>query len=114
MTSVNIQTQNSDIINYFNKELSKHPSDINLNFKAKSNNSFIVYSDNINTKQFYNYISKLISSVILMYIEPILINRILNLDYCYFTKEEKKKILNKIVLEKKLDIFTHILKILLK
>ena len=28
MTSVNIQTQNSDIINYFNKELSKHPSDI--------------------------------------------------------------------------------------
>ena len=71
MTSVNIQTQNSDIINYFNKELSKHPSDINLNFKAKSNNSFIVYINNENTKQFYNYISKLISSVILMYIEPI-------------------------------------------
>lgn len=103
MTSVNIQTQNSDIINYFNKELSKHPSDINLNFKAKSNNSFIVYSNNENTQQFYNYISKLISSVILMYIEPILINRILNLDYCYFTKEEKKKILNKIVFEKNLD-----------
>lgn len=100
MTSLNIQAENYDIIDYFYKKLEKHPTNLNLTFKNDKKNILTISCNNNDITNFYVYISNIISSVILRFIKPIFITRTLNLDYCYFTDDEKNEILKSLLNEK--------------
>ncbi len=99
MTSVQIQSENIDIINYLKKSFAKHPKNLELNLKEKKDFSILVQSKTVDERDFKAYISSQIANTFLQFIDLFFIKKILNLDYSYFTADEKEALLKSITLD---------------
>ena len=98
MTSIQIQSENIDIINYLKNDFTMHPKKVNLILEENQDNNILTKSKTTVEKDFNEYISNLIANVILQFIDVLFIRKILNLDYSYFTSDEKEQILKDIKL----------------
>ncbi len=94
--SICIKTNNKDISEYILKEVEYFElEDIYVScYNFKHYNNIIIHYTGNNTELFLNKISVLLSYVVIDFYEPILIRKILNLNYFYFSNEEKKQIYN--------------------
>lgn len=94
MKSFCIKTNNDNIINYLLNNLSSIDFEdiyfIDKKFKIYKN--VIIHYKGTNESEFLNLISSLISDCILLFFEPLLIKRCINLNYFYFDDFEKKLI----------------------
>ncbi len=96
MKSICIKTNNKDISEYILKEVEYFELiDIYVscyNFKYYTN--IIIHYKGNATDLFLNKISVLLSYVVIDFYEPLLIKNLINLNYFYFSPEEKKDIYN--------------------
>lgn len=94
MKSFCIKTNNDHIINYLLNNLACTDFEdiyfIDKKFKIYKN--VIIHYKGTNESEFLNLISSLISDCILLFFEPLLIKRCINLNYFYFDDFEKKLI----------------------
>lgn len=94
MKSFCIKTNNDHIINYLLNNLACMDFEdiyfIDKKFKIYKN--VIIHYKGTNESEFLNLISSLISDCILLFFEPLLIKRCINLNYFYFDDFEKKLI----------------------
>ena len=120
MQSICVKTNDTKIINY----LLEHIKNIRLDNVYFSYCSFKIY-DNIiihykgsNTYEFYNSFSDILVNTIVEFYEKNFLNYLFNVNYFYFTSEDKKTILDDCIytlsndyeLERKQYLFTSILK----
>lgn len=94
MKSFCIKTNNDHIINYLLNNLAcMNFEDIYfIDKKFKIYKNVIIHYKGTNESEFLNLISSLISDCILLFFEPLLIKRCINLNYFYFDDFEKKLI----------------------
>lgn len=94
MKSFCIKTNNDNIINYLLNNLSSIDFEdiyfIDKKFKIYKN--VIIHYKGTKENEFLNLIASLISDCILLFFEPLLIKRCINLNYFYFDDFEKKLI----------------------
>ncbi|MCI8361571.1 MAG: hypothetical protein HFJ41_00125 [Clostridia bacterium] len=94
MKSFCIKTNNDNIINYLLNNLSSIDFEdiyfIDKKFKIYKN--VIIHYKGTKENEFLNLIASLISECILLFFEPLLIKRCINLNYFYFDDFEKKLI----------------------
>ncbi len=96
MKSLCIKTNNKNIINYLLTSIENINFD-DIHFSCKNfkiyNNVIIHYVGN-NICEFYNKISDIICDAIIKFYEPILIKKLINFNYFYFSTFERNEILN--------------------
>lgn len=94
MKSFCIKTNNDNIIKYLLNNLAcMNFEDIYfIDKKFKIYKNVIIHYKGTNESEFLNLISSLISDCILLFFEPLLIKRCINLNYFYFDDFEKKLI----------------------
>ncbi len=94
--SICIKTNNKDISEYILKEIEYFElTNIYIScYDFKHYTNVIIHYTGNNTDLFINKISVLLSYVVIDFYEPILIKNIINLNYFYFSQEEKKEIYN--------------------
>lgn len=94
--SICIKTNNKHIANYLLNELEYFDvSDIYVScYDFKYYTNIIIHYVGNATNLFINKISVLLSYVVIDFYEPILIKKILDINYFYFSSEEKKHIYN--------------------
>lgn len=108
MISICIKSNNAKILNSLTKKLeisnfdgvyfSKH------NFKIYDN--IIVHYKGEKNNEFYNFLSNILSKIILKYFEPVLVKKLINLNYFYFDSNDKRVVFEEYKLLRKNNKFT--------
>lgn len=105
MISLCIKENNSKILKYLTNEIKKSSiSDIYYSVHSfKIYNNLIIHYKGSSYELFYNFVSKAISNSIIKFYEPTLINKMISLNYFYFSDDEKKVIYDeyKLLIRKK-------------
>lgn len=70
-------------------------------------NNIIIHYSGENIDDFYKTVSNVISDVIIIYFEPLLIKRLINLNYFYFSLDDKSIILDEYYLLREKDIYNY-------
>lgn len=112
MVSLCVKSSNENILKEIHKQLAEYSKDeicINKrNFKIYHN--IIIHYNGKNIEYFYSFLSKILTKVIVIFFEPLLIDRLLNLNYFYFNLEEKRIIIDeyKLIKEKKIYNYKYV------
>ena len=107
MISLCIKSSNKNIIYQIFNELTKLKNPKTF-FKIKNFKIFyniIIHNKNENKKFFYNCLCKILTDIVIEYYEPIIIERLLNLNYFYFNDYDKQIIIDEFYLLKQKGLY---------
>ena len=92
MISICIKSNNKEILSYINNKIDNLSND-DIYYRKHSFSIFdniIIHYKGKNIDDFYQQISKIVSETIIVFYEPILVNRIINQNYFYFNTKDKE------------------------
>lgn len=98
MVTLCIQTNNTNFINFIEKEFVKSSESKYFKYSIDSKNSIksidVYYNLNKNYESFYDLLAKILSSLVVKYFQFNIIKNIIDIDYFYFSEYEKKIIID--------------------